>query len=199
MVTSSCTLFLLFCIQLPAQKPPLKHNLTSSKAQTPSDPPSVNIIQIFRTYNSTQLRGKLAKDWRARGNREKNPILQDWTHGSWILVHVNSEATFGSQTLPSKAQVRNLQISAHFPFLFSLHWCSENSCRTMTDVVTKLFQLCCLNQDHSNPYFSNTDLATHFQKLQFCSILQWFLMKKELSWSHVLSWSMDLINTAHLC
>lgn len=77
MVTSSCTLFLLFCIQLPAQKPPLKHNLTSSKAQTPSDPPSVNIIQIFRTYNSTQLRGKLAKDWRARGNREKNPILQD--------------------------------------------------------------------------------------------------------------------------
>lgn len=49
---------------------------------------------------------------------KKSPILQDWTHGSWILVHVNSEATLGSQTPPSKAEVWNLQISAHFSFLF---------------------------------------------------------------------------------
>lgn len=44
----------------------------------------------------------------------------------------------------------------------------------MTDFVKKLFQICCLNQDHSNPDISNTNLATHFKKLQFCAILQSF-------------------------
>lgn len=106
--------------------------------------------------------------------KKKNPILQDWTYGSWILVHVNSEATLGSHTLPSKAQVWNLQISAHFSLLFFLHWCTENSCRTMTDLVRKLFQICCLNQDHSNPDFSNINLAIYFQRLQFCAIFQSF-------------------------
>lgn len=151
----------------------LHWNTTSSKAQTPSDRHPVNIIQICKTYNSTQLRVKPAKDWGVRRNRKKK-ILQEWTHGSWNLVHVNSEATLGSQIPPSKAQVWNLQISTHFSFLFFLHWCREDSCRTMADLATKLFQIWCLNQDHLNSDFSNTNLATHFQKLQFCAILQSF-------------------------
>lgn len=174
MVASSCTLFLLFCIQLPTQKHPLIHNSTSSKAQTPSDPPPVNIIQIFRTCNSTQLGGKPAKDWGAGGNRKKPSILQDWTHGSWILVHVNSEATLGSQTLPSKAQSVKPADFCTFLIPFLLHWCTENLCRTMTNLVRKLFQICCFNQDHSNPDFGNTNLDRHFQKLQIFAILQSF-------------------------
>lgn len=73
-----------------------------------------------------------------------------------------------------RLKVWNLQISAHFSFLFFLHWCTENLCRTMTDLVRKLFHIFCFNQDHSNPDFGNTNLDRHFQKLQIFAILQSF-------------------------
>lgn len=196
MVSPSCTLFLLFCIQLPTQKPPLKHNLTSSKAQTPSDPFPANIIQIFKIYNSVFFERKACNILGSRRKQEKkNAIPQDWTHGSWILVHVNSEATLGSQTPPHKAQVWNLQISAQFLFLFFpslmqkgvMENCDRPCHKAFSDILPQSRPFKFRLQQHKLGY-----------SLPKTAILCNFPYEEGVSWSHALSWAIGLINTAHL-
>lgn len=172
MVSSSCTLFLLFCIQLPTQKPSLKPNLTSSKAQTPSDPPPVNIIQIFKTYNSTQLRGKPAKDWGAGRNRKKkchSPGLNTWFLNSGSCKQRSHSGLPDSSSQGSSVKPADF-CTILIPFFPSLMQRAfmQNYDRPYHKAFSDMLP-------QSRPFkFSNTNLATHFQKLQFCAILQSF-------------------------
>lgn len=110
----------------------------------------------------------------SRGKPEKKPHSPGLN--TWFL-NSGSRKQWSHSGLPDfpfpGSSVKPVDFS-HFSFLVFLHRCTDNSCRTMTDFVKKLFQICCLNQDHSNPDISNTNLATHFKKLQFCAILQSF-------------------------
>lgn len=142
------------------------------------------------------LRGKPAIYWGAGGNRKKkNAIPQDWTHGSWILVHVNSEATLGSQTPPHKAQVWNLQISAQFLFLFFpslmqkgvMENCDRPCHKAFSDILPQSRPFKFRLQQHKLGY-----------SLPKTAVLCNFPYEEGVSWSHALSWAIGLINTAHL-